>query len=286
VALINAHKFGSNIWGALLSRTTSVPLVPVEPTFSGVRERVRTLAYRRWISPVAPCIVCPSDVVADSLEAEGVPRERIEVIRNGVRTDAALPREKARAELGLDPGAFVVGIIALLREEKAHEVLLHAIARLRRREREVTLCVVGDGARREVLRSMASELGLDGAVVWAGERREAKRLPSAFDVGVLSSDYEGLPVAALEILAAGVPLVSTAVGTMPAILSTGAGLVVPVRDDAALADAIDRFVGDGEFRARAGAEAREVVRREYGFEEMVKGFERTYDRVLSRRKAE
>ena len=67
-------------------------------------------------------------------------------------------------------------------------------------------------------------------------------MAKAFDVGVICSDYEGLPVAALEIFAAGVPMVSTAVGTMPEILSSGASIIVPVRDSTALATAIKRFV--------------------------------------------
>ena len=110
----------------------------------------------------------------------------------------------------------------------------------------------------------------------------AKRLPAAFDVGVICSDFEGLPVAALEMLAAGIPMVSTAVGTMPTLLSGGAGFTVPVRDDAALADAIRRFMDDSELAARAGTRAREVIRGEYDFRRMVDAFERVYDRVLAR----
>lgn len=281
VDLIHAHKLGSNIWGALLSRTSSVPLVAREPTFSGIRSRVRTFGYRWWIAPVARCIICPSTIVAESLYDEGVPRELVEVIPNGVPLDAALPRHDARAELGLDPDDFVVGIVALLREEKAHEVLFQAAAQLRDGGRDVTVCVVGDGPRRAALVETAASLGLDGHVRWAGERREAKRLAAAFDVGAICSDFEGLPVAALELLAAGVPMVSTAVGTMPTILSEGAGFTVPVRDHAALARAILRFIEDPELAARAGARARDIIRQQYGFDDMVKAFERVYERVLA-----
>jgi glycosyltransferase involved in cell wall biosynthesis len=286
VDLIHSHMLGSNLWGALFSRLTRVPLVAREPTFSGVRSRLRTLGYRWWVAPVAKCIVCPSPVVAQSLYDEGVPRDLVEIIPNGVRTDVALPREDARIELGLDQDAFVVGIVAGLREEKAHEVLFQAGAKLREDGREVTLCVVGDGVRRAALSETAARLGLDGSVVWAGQRADAKRLPKAFDVGVICSDFEGLPVAALETLAAGVPMVSTAVGTMPAILSNGAGLTVPVRDDAALADAIRRFMDDPALASHASARAAEVVRQSYDFDRMVSDFERVYDRVLREQRAE
>jgi glycosyltransferase involved in cell wall biosynthesis len=282
VDLIHSHKFGSNLWGALLSRTTGVPLVVREPTFSGVRTSLRTYGYRWWIAPVASRIICPSSIVAQSLYDEGVARGLVEVIRNGVRLDAALPREEARAELGLEPDAFVVGIVARLREEKAHEVLFRAAAQLRDDGRGVTVCVVGDGPRRAALAETAASLGLDAAVVWAGERPEAKRLPAAFDVGVICSDFEGLPVAALETLAAGVPMVCTAVGTLPEILSGGAGFTVPVRDHVALAKALGRFVDDRSAAKQAGARARDLVRRDYDFDHMVKAFERVYDQVLGR----
>jgi glycosyltransferase involved in cell wall biosynthesis len=285
VDLIHSHMLGSNLWGALFSRTTRVPLVAREPTFSGARSRLRTYGYRFWIAPVARRIICPSTVVAQSLYDEGVRPELIEIIPNGVRTDAALSREEARKELGLDQKAFVVGIVAGLRKEKAHEVLFRAVARLHDAGREVTLCVIGDGVRRSALVDAATSLRLDGSVVWAGQRPEAKKLPAAFDVGVICSDFEGLPVAALETLAAGVPMVSTAVGTMPTILADGAGLTVPVRDDGALAEAIQRFIDDPELTARAGARAREIVQEHYDFYRMVRAFEHVYDRVLTGRTA-
>ena len=282
VDLIHSHKLGSNLWGALLSRTTGVPLVAREPMFTGVRSPLRTYGYRWWIAPSAGRIICPTTVVAQSLYDDGVPRGLVEVIRNGVRLDAALPRQEARAELGLDPDAFVVGIIARFREQKAHEVLFHAAARLRDDGRDVTICVVGDGPRRAALAQTAASLGLDGLVKWAGERADAKRLPAAFDVGVICSDFEGLPVAALETLAAGVPMVCTPVGTLPDILSEGAGLIVPLRDHVALAAAICRFIDDRAAAAQAGARARDVIRRHYEFGQMVRAFERVYEGVLGR----
>jgi glycosyltransferase involved in cell wall biosynthesis len=282
VDLIHSHMLGSNLWGALFSRVTGLPLVAREPTFSGVRSRLRTYGYRSWIAPVAKCIICPTATVAQSLYDEGVRPKLVEVIPNGVRMDAAVPRAEARAELGLDPDAFVAGIVAGLRTEKAHEVLFGAAARMRDSGRAITLCLVGDGVRRAELEQKATDLRLDGSVVWAGQRPDAKRLSKAFDVGVICSDFEGLPNAALEMLAAGVPVVSTDVGTMPSILANGAGITVPVRDEVALADAICSFVDDPGLVERASGIAREIIQRDYEFGRMVRDFERVYDRVLSR----
>jgi glycosyltransferase involved in cell wall biosynthesis len=278
--LVNAHKLGSNAWGGLLSLTTGTPLVALEPSFSGVSTPMRTITYRWWIGRVARKIMCPSPIVAASLVDIGLPAPLMEVVENGVSLDAAEPRDVARAELGLAPDAFVVGIVARLRTEKAHEVLLRAAARLRDTERRLTVCVVGDGPRRAELQQLAKKLQLDDVVVWAGERNNAKRLTRAFDVGVICSDWEGLPVAALETLAAAVPLVTTAVGTLPDILD-GAGVVVPVRDEAALAQAISDLMDDPERARRAGLRGRELVRERFGFEKMVAEFERVFDEVLA-----
>jgi glycosyltransferase involved in cell wall biosynthesis len=278
--LLHAHKFGSNVWGSLLVRQTGVPLVVRDPRFSGVRTWQRTYGYRFLIGRTAKRIICPSTKLADSLVAEGVDPALLVVIPNGVRLDAALPRAEARAELGLKADATVVGIVARLRPEKQHEVLLRAAARLVREHRSLTLCIVGDGPTRKPLEQLAIKLGLRDVVSWAGERRDAKRIVSAFDVGVICSAWEGLPVASLEILAAGVPLVSTAVGALPEVLSGGAGLLVEPGDDAGLAAAIASILDDPTRAAELGRLGRQRIADEYSFARMVADFERVYTEVL------
>jgi glycosyltransferase involved in cell wall biosynthesis len=259
---------------------TGVPLVVRDPRFSGVRTRRRTYGYRLLIGRTARRIICPSTKLADSLLAEGVDPGLLVVIPNGVRLDAALPPDEARAELGLKADATVVGIVARLRPEKQHEVLLRAAARLVGQNRPLTVCIVGDGPTREALEQLTNDLGLQGVVSWAGERRDAKRIVSAFDVGVICSAWEGLPVASLEILAAGIPLVSTAVGALPEVLSGGAGLLVEPGDDAGLAAAIASVLDDPNRAAELGRLGRQRIADQYSFARMVADFERVYTEVL------
>ena len=138
-----------------------------------------------------------------------------------------MSRSAARRELALSPTAFVVGIVARLRPEKNHEILLRATARLVADNRDVTICAVGDGPRRAYLEHLAKDLGVADRLVWAGERTEAGRLVTAFDIAVLCSAWEGLPLAALEAMVAGVPVIATAVGGLPDLLVGGAGVLVP-----------------------------------------------------------
>ncbi len=320
--LIHAHMFGSSIWGALLAPATGVPLVTRDPTWSGERTRTRTYAYRYWIGPQARVIICPSELVARSIEDEGVPAERLRVIVNGVPRTEALPREAARAELGLAPEAWVIGIIANLREEKAHEVLLRAFARVLGDGRAATLCIVGDGPRRDELQALAQTLGIDqrvvcGAfarlrlegrsatlclvgdgvrrdelqrlarelrieedVVWSGNRADARRLASAFDTAVICSSWEGLPLAALEVLAAGVPLVASRVGALPHVVEDGAGVLFEPGDDEDLARRLAALIDDPELARDIGQRGLRRIEDRYRFERMVDEFAQVYDEVL------
>lgn len=283
--LLHAHKYGSNMWGALLARATRVPLVVREPTFNGIRSSRRSLGYRYWVAPVARRVICPTAVVARSLEDDGFATDRIRIIPNGVLVDAALPRAEARAQLGLPGDARVVGIVARLRIEKAHEVLFHAFASVASVRDDVRLAVVGDGSRRGELEALAQGLGIADRIVWAGERRDARRLVKAFDAGVICSTFEGLPNAALEMMAADVPLVSTRVGTMPEILGDDRGVLVDVGDTAALADALVRLLDDDAEARRIGMRGGDLVRREHTMDRMVEQFTEVYEEVLEEQTA-
>ncbi|MCW2927423.1 MAG: glycosyltransferase [Thermoleophilia bacterium] len=279
--LLHSHKFGSNAWGALLARTARVPLVVHEHNFSDQPSRSRRMIDRQWIARRAKRVLCVSESVADIERACGVPASLIEVVPNGVRPDASWPRGAARAELGLVDGSFTIGIVGRLRPEKAHEVLLEAVAQLARAGRPVRACIVGDGPRQEELQLLAGRLGIDGRVTWAGERRDAATLASAFDVGVICSHWEGLPLAALESMAAGVPLVATTVGGLPLLLEGGAGSLVPTADPTALAAAIATLMDDEPARLALGAAGHERVLERYSFDGMVRRIESIYDEVLA-----
>ena len=278
--LIHAHMFGSSVWGALLSRLGGVPLVTSDAAWSGQRTRVRTWGYRHWIGTRALAIVCPSAPVASSIVAEGVPAQRLRVIENGVPRDAALPSADARSELGLNQRSWVIGIVANLRAEKAHQVLLHAFSHMAADRPSATLCVVGDGERRDELRALARHLGIDERVVWAGHRQDARRLASAFDTAVICSEWEGLPLAALEVLAAGVPLVASRVGVLPEVVGGGAGVLFDSGDDAQLARELAALMDDPGRARTLGERGRRRVGERYPFERMVKEFEDVYDNVL------
>jgi glycosyltransferase involved in cell wall biosynthesis len=194
-----------------------------------------------------------------------------------------MPRDAARRELGLEDRSFTIGIVGRLRPEKAHEVLLEATAKLARTGRDVRLCVVGDGPRRGELGLLAARLGIDGRVTWAGEHQDAARLASAFDAAVICSHWEGLPLAALESMSAGVPLVATQVGGLPTLLGGGAGSLVPPADPDALAAALAAVMDQPHTAERSAEVARQRILDQYSFDAMVRRIQSIYDAVLAER---
>jgi glycosyltransferase involved in cell wall biosynthesis len=272
--LLHAHKFAGSAWGALLATAARRPLVAHEHTGDEAVTLQRKLLYRALIAPVADRIVCVSGGVAQALVRDGVPERKLAVVPNGVPVGGILGRGEARGELGLAADAEVVGMVARLRPEKRHELALAAIREHRERHGRIVLCVVGDGPLREALRRRAAELGLGEDVVFAGERRDARRLMKAFDALLLTSSYEGMPLAVLEALVAGVPVVSTDVGRIRELVAGGGGAVTS-DDPAEIAAAVAAVVA-----GRGGLDPA-AARERYGIERLARDLELIYDEVLA-----
>lgn len=144
------------------------------------------------------------------------------------RVDRAAVRARTRTELGVPAGALAVGIVGRMVPIKNHELYLGALAALRRVRPDAVGVVVGSGEREAELKGLAASLGLEGAVRWLGWRRDLPELYGALDVLALTSHDEGTPVAVLEALAAGTPVVARDVGGVAEVLeAAGGGTLVP-----------------------------------------------------------
>jgi glycosyltransferase involved in cell wall biosynthesis len=159
-------------------------------------------------------------------------------------------RETALRRLGLPEGPFTVGTVANLTPKKDQGTLIAAMVLLRERVPDPRLVIIGDGPSRPLLEDQVRSLGLHGSVLFAGVRDDVPELLPALDVFSLSSLHEGLPIALLEAMAAGVPPVVTAVGGIPEVVTHERdGLLVPPGDSAALASALCSVATDGQLRA-------------------------------------
>ena len=257
VDVVHGHMFGSNVWATVVGRAARVPVVVAhEHTWDYEGQPLRRLLDRRLVGRYADAFVAVSEADRERMIAiERVPAEKVLVLPNGYVPRGA-PAGDLRSELGLAAEVPLVGVVAQLRPQKAHEVLLDAFARLRA---GAHLVIAGDGPRRGALEARANALGVAGRTHFLGVRDDVPSVLAALDVAVISSDFEGTPLFALECMAARTPLVATAVGGLPALLGDAA-VLVPPRDPAALAAGIDRLLGDPRLRAALADAALERAR--------------------------
>jgi glycosyltransferase involved in cell wall biosynthesis len=207
-------------------------------------------------------------------------RTREVVIPNGIALPPAptqSDRAAARSRLGLAPEDVVVGIVAILRPQKAHGVLVRAVASLAPAHPRLRLVVVGDGEEEQRVRGLVDELELTDRVLFTGLRSDVPQILPAFDVSCLSSVHEGAPLAVLEAMAAGLPVVATDCGAVRDLVADAEqGFVVPVGDEHALAERLERLIADPDLRRAMGARARARAEQEFSIEDTVRGYQRLF----------
>jgi glycosyltransferase involved in cell wall biosynthesis len=227
------------------------------------------IALQRQAYRFATRVVANSPAAARQLDSEGVPRHRIRVIPNGLSIERYRPHDAA-------PRVSRLVTVANLRHEKAHDVLLDAIARLAPRHPALRLEVAGDGPRREALERQARTLGIESRVAFLGHREDIPELLARAHAFVLPSRSEAFPNGAIEAMAAGLPVVASAVGGLLDLIENGCtGVLTPPGDPAALANAIDGLIENPARAAALGRAARDEARR-YSFDRMVSTFEGLY----------
>lgn len=284
IDVLHANKFGSNVWGVLFGRLARVPVVIAEEhTWSYTGQRLRPLIDGRVIGPLSDAFVAVSTADRDRMiSLEHVRPEKVEVIPTAYIPRAGGGGADVRAELGLEPGVPLVGTVAILRPQKALEVLLDAFAIVAAQRPDPHLVLAGAGESEAALRAQARDLGLEERIHFLGLRQDVNAVWRSIDVGAISSDFEGTPIAALEAMVNGTPLVATAVGGVPDLVQDGvSGLLVPPRDPQALAAGLLRLLDDPDERAAFAAAGERRVG-DFSLDTLVERTEALYERLLAR----
>ena len=224
-------------------------------------------------------------VNAEALRPRGAAGARTDVVPSGVDTDRFRPRPEergaARRALALPATAPIIGPVGRLEARKGTAVLLEASAELVKKGlSELHVVVVGDGPLRDELFALAARLGIAERVHMLGDRSDIPEILAALDVFVLPSRTEGMSNALLEAMATALPVVATAVGGNPEVVSAETvGVLVPPDDPTTIADAVARLVANPTRAAELGAAARRSVAMRYGAAAMVRRLEAIYDAV-------
>jgi glycosyltransferase involved in cell wall biosynthesis len=257
--VVHTHGYRSDVVDSAVARAAGVPVVSTVHGFTGgglrnrIYEWIQERAFRDF-----DAVVAVSEPIVERLARRGVARSRIHLIPNAFDGAASVvERVAARERLGLPKDEFTVGWVGRLSAEKGPDVFIDAIQHLA--QPLPAAAVVGGGPDEQLLRERAERLGVAERLRWLGVVPGAGALIGAFDIFVLSSRTEGLPIVLLEAAAAGVPIVATRVGGVPSMFPDGEVALVAPDDPHALAAAIDAVRSDpAAAHSRAAAARRRL----------------------------
>jgi glycosyltransferase involved in cell wall biosynthesis len=244
-----------------------------------VREHLGRRLLNRWTAELATHVVAVSDRVATYAAREHrIPADRLTTIVNGVDLNHFRPPGRTR---GI--GIPVIGCTARLHAENDHATLLHAFAQVNTRGPETHLLLVGRGPEEDRLRLLADSLGIPGRVRFIGEQADVAPHLEQMDLYVQPSVVAGMPNSILEAMAAGLPVVATAVGGIPEVVLDGqTGLLVAPGDPSALADALLALLADRRLAESLGRAGRARVEAHFGEQLMIQQMEALLDRLVER----
>jgi glycosyltransferase involved in cell wall biosynthesis len=284
VDIVQVHHADPTYLGVPVARCSGVPRIVQTKYDTGYWLHGTDLwlhrKMRRWIdATVANCEACREAAVAQ----EFAPRQEVAVIENGISLErlslipdlelADFPQEESGRSVA-------IGMVANLRPVKDQANLLRAAHHLAREGLRVQLHFAGDGESRDALRQLTRELGLEASVTWHGHVADTAAFLARTPLVVLCSLSEGLPHALLEAMAAGRAVVATEVGGNAELIRSGReGLLVPIADSAALAQALARLVRDPSEALAFGRAARARVAERYSETRMVERFTRFYEEL-------
>jgi glycosyltransferase involved in cell wall biosynthesis len=278
IDLVHAHLYHANLYGRLAALRAGVPAIAtVHNTYT------RTKLHRRLLNRLlarasARVVAVSDDIRRDVLRYDGIPQDKIATIQNGIdvsRVASAMTREAARARLGIPEPSLALGCVARLEEQKGHCYLLDALALLCKEApavaMQIRLVVAGDGRLRSELEAQAQSLGVAGMVSFLGTRRDIADILRALDVYVMPSLWEGLSLALLEAMAAGLPIIASDVGGVSQVLGAAPyGFKVPPGNAAALANAVRQvYEQPREHLSVLGKQASQRVREAFSLEAMI-----------------
>jgi glycosyltransferase involved in cell wall biosynthesis len=287
--LVHTHLGYADLIGGPAAASLRLPVVSTLhahawPGDLRARAKLRAMTLARRVS--AARVIAVSEGARAAYLTSGADRpERVVVVRNGI-AGVARPGagRRVRAELGIAPEALVVAMISSLRSEKAHDVAFAAVAQLAERFPALRLLVVGDGPLRSEVARGARPLG--ERALLTGHRDDVMAVLDATDVLLHPSRHDALPTTIIEAMACSVPVVATAVGGIPELVTDGvSGVLVgapPVAS--ALADELACLLGDPARRRALAAAARERFEREFTAAAWVRRVRAVYDAVLAARR--
>jgi glycosyltransferase involved in cell wall biosynthesis len=284
--ILHAFLFHAYTMGALLSALLRPKAFVSSRRSLGhfKANRRAALLLERMTNGVADVVVANSEAVRlDAIAQEGLAPERVIVIHNGVDIPAPVDALAVRRGLNIAPDVPLVAVVANFIAYKGHDCFLTAWRRVQDAVPGAVALLVGEGPTRARIEALAAEMRLTDTLRFLGSRTDVGVLLRAVDLVVHPSQQEGFSNAILEAMAAGCPVVATAVGGNAEAVTDGTtGLLVPSGDAAALAAAIERLLARPDERRRLGEAAQRRVEQSFSMDRMTLAYEQVYSAVIDR----
>ncbi len=285
IRLVHCHLPWAGFLGRWIHRLTGVPVIYSEHNIQD-RYHVITRTVNRLTFNAQTLAIAVSGDVARSIENGIHPRIPVKTILNGVNTDRfrrdpAL-RESQRRALGLSEDQVLIGTIAVFRFQKRLCEWIDLFALIHATCPQVRGCIVGDGLLKEQIMTHLRDRGMEAYIHFPGLQSEVRPWLSAMDLFMMTSSFEGLPIALLEAMSMECAIVSTDAGGIKEVIRDGEdGFLASVEEWSRLCPSAVALVQDAEMRRRFGAAARARVERSFSMKEMVRQLEETYQHVIT-----
>ncbi len=286
IHILHSHNTQAFLDGFLGTRLAKTPVFLHTDHVREFPDKFRYAVAERIASHFVDEIVAVSHRLKDDLiKYEKIPPQKLTIIHNGTDFCPCKNAETIRAlrdEFNVEPKEKIVGCIARMRKQKGYELFLKAAALVINNTRNTKFLIVGDGEEYNRLLNLSIQLGINSRVCFTGPRTDIERVLSIFDIFLLTSHYEGMPVCLLEAMASSIPVVATAVGGVPEVIQDGvSGYLVNSRDPQQIAGRIVTLLSNDNLRIRMGENGLRIYRSRFTVERMIANYTTLYERYLS-----
>ncbi|MBC7830320.1 MAG: glycosyltransferase [Chitinophagaceae bacterium] len=286
IQLIHCHLPWAGIVGRLVGKIRKVPVIYTE---HNTWEHYHKLTYHlnKLSFSSQHKVIAVSKDVENSIKANyGKSYPKVEVVLNGINTEkfsnSISVKRNIRKELNISHDAIVIGIVCVFRAQKRLNIWLEIAQQLLRNHPQCTFIIVGDGPLKDDLHQKARELQMEGHVHFAGLQSEIRPYLKAFNVFMMSSEFEGLPIALLEAMSMGCMPVCTDAGGIPELITDGKnGLLAPTTEPMLLIQKLDSYLENPADIRQLGEAARETVVKRFSLQKMVNELENIYENALN-----